>query len=688
MMKDSIMEATMVPRILTAAGLAVLAVTLTVAAGSAPPAAFPDFGDRDVVLFESGMTVQGELKKRTSTRVYVHDGTKLRVFRRAPAVAFSFGDAEKRADARRLWQKTEDTAAGWYKTGVACARLRLGVEAAYCFQHALRCDPEHEKAHRALGHARFEGTWLDRAEVRKKLGEGYVKVNGALVKKGTENGTGKTTVKEEEKKWPEHGRRLLEEPKRTRSELARFERERDRRSKDAEEFRRQMEKEYLGVPWTQHHEVKTPHYVVQCNSTEAVTKRYALTMEKLYRKLAYHFPPERKGRRGRSVVRIYRNGDDFREQTGMFYGVGGFYRPSTGELCAYHGTFGSTATTFNVLAHEGTHQFQGKVLQGFENIPMWLIEGLAVYFGDGARVDPSGKLVTERIPRDRLLHIQDKIRVDRYERLAKLATLGRRGFSGSHYADSWALIHFLVNSGERGQKLLSAYWNIAQRKKITFDHFEAVAKEHSGSIEALEKEYLKHVMGLRPDPAGEIRGDYFYSREFSFELKRLGPKWRFYEDYRRGFLVGQLLPGTSAEVEVIFSNNDERAQAGKDYVKDYVLRYKNKYLPVRYSNIAAKSVTMHGTKAFRFTYEDGGTRGIGGLTADDLIDELRRRRSGLSSSGKKKKGKPRRYVEYLIVDFDGTFSIKASAEKEEFSAYQDRYFALAELFEPIHERRW
>ena len=141
-------------------------------------------------------------------------------------------------------------------------------------------------------------------------------------------------------------------------------------------------------------------------------------------------------------------------------------------------------------------------------------------------------------------------------------------------------------------------------------------------------------------------------------------------------------------MEVTFWNNDERAQSGEDYVKEFVLRYRDKILPSRFSDIKAKAVDMHGTKAFRFTYEDGGTGGIPGgvVDIDDLMEELRRRRSGVQHGDKP--GKPRRHVEFLIVDYDGTFSIRASAEKEEFPKHEKTFYSIAECFEPIHERRW
>jgi len=653
---------------------------LDAAPTSAPPP-FPDFGSQDVLLLEDGSLVKGQIKEVTPDGVEIVVRGALKRYGKDEVWTVSRGDREARKEIRNLWRRTENTPAAWYSLGYQCYKRKLKVEAVFCFKHVLRLDPEHRKAHLALGHAQLNGVWLDRAEVKKKLKEGYKLQNGILVPPGSK-GTEVTEVKKEEK-WPLPKRRILPEPKWSAKDLARFAAERKKRRRDAEEFQKQMAKEYLGVPWSKHYEIKTPHYVIQCNSTREVTKRYADLMEKLYAVLAKHFPAERKGRRGKSLVRIYRNGDDFRGETGMFWGVGGFYDPLSGVLCAYHGTFGMTSTTFNVLAHEGTHQFQGKVLRDFRNVPMWLIEGLAVYFGDGARIDPSGKIVTERIPRDRLLHIQDKIRTETYTPLGKLVALDRRHFTGSHYADSWALIHFLVNSGKKGQELLSSYWNIAQKRRITYEDFETLAKLHSGSLKQLEKKYIKHVMSLRPDPAGEIRGTYFYSREFCFEFERLGPGWKFYEDYKRGFLVGQCLPGTSAQIEIYFANNDERAHCGQDYVKKFVSRYLEGYLRNRYRGVVARRVKIHGRRAFGFVYEDGAPDGSASVGTT-----ISRFTNPFESDPFEKKDNPRKYLEFLIVDFDGCFSIRASCYREEFEKYRSAFAKVREAFIPVYQRRW
>jgi hypothetical protein len=411
-------------------------------------------------------------------------------------------------------------------------------------------------------------------------------------------------------------------------------------------------------------------------------------MEKLYGVLTRRFPKYRFGKKGRAKVVIYKNQDEFGDKTGLFYGIGGYYRPDTGDLYTYHGTFGMTMTTFNVLAHEGTHMFQGKVLKDFDNVPIWIIEGLAVYFGDGSRLNASGEIETGIIPRDRLLHMKDKISEGKQDSLARLVSLDRRQFTGSHYADAWAFIHFLVNSGKKGRDLLSDYWNIATRRKIRFGDFEQLAEIHSGSLIKLENTYFDYIRKLKPEPAGEIRGPYFYSRQFCFEFKKVGEGWRFFDKNSKAYLVGQMAPSGTGRIDVYFRNNDTRAQAGKDYIKKYITQYHEQILPFVYTDITAGRIEMHGTDAFRFTYKDNpsqltlasGSLGLSHYQLEDLIEELRK------NSGKK--GAKRAYMEYLLVDVDGTFSIKASARADEFDNYRETFLKIKDCFEPIRQRRW
>ena len=69
--------------------------------------------------------------------------------------------------------------------------------------------------------------------------------------------------------------------------------------------------------------------------------------------------------------------------------------PSTQPANMSFGQFGATGDTYGVLAHEGTHQFEHRMMEGdaqsFLQRPIWLIEGLAVLIGDGHQVKGRGR---------------------------------------------------------------------------------------------------------------------------------------------------------------------------------------------------------------------------------------------------------------------------------------------------------
>ena len=122
--------------------------------------------------------------------------------------------------------------------------------------------------------------------------------------------------------------------------------------------REAIELEYKGRPWGDIKVVRTEHYEIWCNSTEEVAKGYGTIMEALHDKYSSVFQNFEPTRKGRGIVRIHRNHRQFMDWTGNGPYTGGFCNIFTTDVTAYHGSFGTTGTTYEVLAHEGTHQFE------------------------------------------------------------------------------------------------------------------------------------------------------------------------------------------------------------------------------------------------------------------------------------------------------------------------------------------
>ena len=153
----------------------------------------------------------------------------------------------------------------------------------------------------------------------------------------------------------------------------------------------------------------------------------------------------------RSEIYIHASKEEFHEKNPQVpKTAGGFYQPKTKRVVAFHGMFTKTMTTRDVLAHEGTHQFEDIVLQGkFWNCPIWIIEGLAVFF-ESAYFNGS-EVKIGLVPRERLWSLKRGIATKSLIPLRTLLRTPQRQFGGYHYAHAWSLIYMVIY-GDKSKK--------------------------------------------------------------------------------------------------------------------------------------------------------------------------------------------------------------------------------------------
>jgi hypothetical protein len=128
---------------------------------------------------------------------------------------------------------------------------------------------------------------------------------------------------------------------------------------------------------------------------------------------------------------------------------------------------GNSRDTYEVLFHEAFHQFMHKHLP---NPPMWLNEGLAVYFGSGV---PTGKgIAFTNVPTDRWKLAREAIDARKSIPLHEVVAASRAQFydrtpvkiddfegvtrSSLFYSQSYTLLHMLQSDPE-GRKRLQSY---------------------------------------------------------------------------------------------------------------------------------------------------------------------------------------------------------------------------------------
>ncbi|MGH9362071.1 MAG: hypothetical protein ACRD2T_09150, partial [Thermoanaerobaculia bacterium] len=284
-----------------------------------------------------------------------------------------------------------------------------------------------------------------------------------------------------------------------------------------------LEKQYEGVPWAEARVIRSRNYIIKCNSTVEVAERYKDVLESLHAKYSELLRDFQQLYTGPSTVYIFKNRDEFFDFTLMGDGIGGFFSRIDRSVRAYHGTFGINGTTDMVLAHEATHQFQHRIMKFMWGVPNWLIEGMAVYFGDGTKIRRS-RIDLHVIPRQRLQSLQDAISYGRYVPLKKLIRTPR-GMSA--YDHGWGVIFWCLQGnnpkyrfGHKGEG--KRVWDRYLRhvtgeiaKPLPQGHAEQEAKyfedlllKETGakSIEEWEEGYKKFIMALPLEELGKWRG--------------------------------------------------------------------------------------------------------------------------------------------------------------------------------------
>lgn len=373
------------------------------------------------------------------------------------------------------------TANDWVKLAEWCSNLDIDLksQARQSLRKALELDANHDRANTLLGNVKVNGKWYPEEDGNKLLGK--VKVDGKWM---TPEKKEKYLLNKKRKKNPYIGR-LLEQI---------------------------MERE--GRPWGSVKPISTENYEVKCNSTPEVARHYCQILEDLYESYTEMFDEtdfpryfEEKG-----VVYVFRNHAEFMEYRMMPPGTGGYYHQFDRAVRAYHGSFGVTGSTEMVLAHELTHQFQGKIMEHVRSVPAWLIEGMAVYYGDGTNITNSG-VELHVIPRDRLSTLKRAMNSGRYRSLRNLLVTPQSRF-GPYYDHGWGVIYWCLQGhkyGERdGQEVWARYLdhvchevpsvqevgNYGKHLEREAEGFIKILLEVTGyeSVKVWEKDYKKFIL--------------------------------------------------------------------------------------------------------------------------------------------------------------------------------------------------
>lgn len=484
------------------------------------------------------------------------------------------------------------------------------------FRKATEVQSNNSRARKALGEIEYEGKWMPLEEAMKAQGKEL------------------------------YGGEWL-----TAEEIAQRE-EDDSAAQRAESLkgRDAYIEELRGRAWAEVEPLVTPHYVVFCNSTEENAQYYADVMESLYK--AYDkvfiekFWPRKFRKSPRSEVFIHANHQQFMDWTGNGPGIGGFYNLLRQDVTGYHGSFGSTGSTEEVLAHEGTHQFEGMIFRSLRYLPIWFVEGLAVYFGDGSKISRR-KVEINQIPRDRLVGLQQAIEDGSYCDLKKLLRVPQQRFGGFFYGHAWGILYWCIYGNQApvkawttkentGGKILEDWLYHVQDMDSNCDYekealfFEELITRHTGqTIEEWEEEYKAWILKLPVEEIGRKRGREFSSEAIKIETtKPAGWRWEKSGGLFSDEVVASLSTGSKKRrVSTYAWPNWQHAELNEEYARSLI---GNIFRDTEYIEVLAEK-QMGGNPMMVAVFDGKRVLGVGENNTPEL-GEIRRYAVGFFGS--------------------------------------------------------
>lgn len=246
-------------------------------------------------------------------------------------------------------------------------------------------------------------------------------------------------------------------------------------------------------------EYQTPYYVIHTDLAGDQLKEAALRMTKMaeeYHRRTKDFA----GAVGqRMPFYLYSREQDYYNAGGP-EGSAGMFSPADSKLMAIADPR-ADQHTWNVIQHEGFHQFARAVIGG--ELPIWVNEGMAEYFGEG--VFTGDGFVTGGIPPRRLERVKQQFRDKKFRPIRDMMMLAHADWneelSLTNYDQAWSMVQFLAHA-ENGkyQNAFAAFMRGIGRGQ----QWEPAWQQNFGSADGFEQKWQDYWMKLPADPTLDL----------------------------------------------------------------------------------------------------------------------------------------------------------------------------------------
>jgi len=252
-------------------------------------------------------------------------------------------------------------------------------------------------------------------------------------------------------------------------------------------------------------EVKSPNFIVVSNAGEGEARRIADQFEKFREMFHESFPSFRVDLGKPLVIMAVKNEDGMKTLLPGYWEVKGRVHPAgffiSGEErdCVAVQTSVEVELPYEVVYHEYTHALMDL---NFRGLPIWLGEGLAEYFGNSSIQEKEVKIgkISEghlmQLQANRLIPIDTLLQAD-----AHSPYYNEQNRAGVFYAESWAIVHYLMTDPDaRKRQLLATFlkqWQTSGNQTEAAQKSFGDLKKFANAMDAYARQHIFYIVTVK-----------------------------------------------------------------------------------------------------------------------------------------------------------------------------------------------
>jgi hypothetical protein len=282
---------------------------------------------------------------------------------------------------------------------------------------------------------------------------------------------------------------------------------------------------------------QTPYYIIHTDLTGDQLREAVLRMTKMAEE--YHARTRQfAGAINQKLpFHLFTREQDYLDAGGQ-PGSAGQFSAADSRLMAVAGPR-TDARTWDVIQHEGFHQFARAVIGG--ELPIWVNEGLAEYFGEG--IFTGDGFLTGVIPPRRLERIKQQMLDKQFRPIREMMLLAHADWNEElsivNYDQAWSMVQFLAH-GDNG-KYAGAF--VAFMRAIGRGQpWEQAWLASFGSAEGFEQKWQQYWLSLAEEPTLDLYAKAVTQTITSALARATAQKQRFpnFEEFAAASKAGQL----------------------------------------------------------------------------------------------------------------------------------------------------